>query len=99
MLKSLKYISFLFALVLVLASCTKDEELMNPAPTVGFQKALDISGDSNDDQGTGEGPSTLASGGGAPIVDDEDDENDDDGAGITDDEDEENDNDSSRIKK
>lgn len=98
MLKLIKNISFILALVVVLASCTKDEELLQGPATRGIEKIAGSDTGIVPDGDTGTDPSSLASGGGAPIVDDEDDENDDDGATITDDEDDEND-DEGKIKK
>jgi hypothetical protein len=97
MVKLSKYITLILALVVVLSSCTKDEELMQTATEKGLVKSYEA-GDDTESEDLGDGPSSLPGNSGGPIVDDEDDENDDDGGSITDDEDDENDDDSSNRK-
>lgn len=97
MSKLIRNISFLLALAVVFTSCYKDEEFLDGTLDKAFEKSYDASADDQDDV-TGSGPSSLPSNQGGPIVDDEDDENDDDGNGITDDEDDENDDDTPNKK-
>ena len=97
MVKLSKYITLILALVVVLSSCTKDEELMKTSTEKCLVKSYEV-GDDTESEDLGDGPSSLSGNSGGPIVDDEDDENDDDGGSITDDEDDENDDDSSNKK-
>lgn len=95
MTKALKYIICALAFVVVLASCTKDTELIEQAREEFNTKAMHVSPDMVSDEVQ---PASTASTGNGSTRNGEGDTTTDDGTGITDDDDDEDDDDGSSVK-
>jgi hypothetical protein len=102
MLKKLRHIFFLLALVLFSASCSKDQDFCGfGEETKGEKMTTSDGGDDNmgggdDDADDGDGDGGNGQG---EINDDDDDEDDDESGDINDDDDEEDDDESSSLRR